>query len=52
MDYQTTYNEVIIKLAEAKKCQDKLADNNDELRQVNHAMAEYKQYPTIFVFQT
>ena len=38
MDYQTTYNEAIAKLAEAQKCQDEIIGYNNELYQVNGAM--------------
>ena len=40
MDYQTTYNEAMAKLAEAQKCQDEIANCNQELQQVNEAIAE------------
>ena len=40
MNYQTTYNEAMEKLAEAQKCQDEIAGCNHELRQVNEAIAE------------
>ena len=40
MDYQTTYNEAISKLAEAQKCQDEIAGCNQELQQVNEAINE------------
>ena len=38
MDYQTTYNEAMAKLAEAQKCQDEIAGCNHELRQVNNVI--------------
>lgn len=38
MDNLTTYNEVIAKLAEAKKCQDEIIGCNNELQQVNKAI--------------
>ena len=38
MDYQTTYNEAMAKLAEAQKCQDEIVGCNHELQQVNDIM--------------
>lgn len=38
MDYQTTYNEAMAKLAEAQKCQDEITDCNQELQQVNNVI--------------
>ena len=38
MDYQTTYNEAMTKLAEAQKCQDEIAGCNEELQQVDNAI--------------
>ena len=40
MDYQTTYNEAMTKLAEAQKCQDEIAGCNHESQQVNDAIIE------------
>ena len=40
IDYQTTYNEAMPKLAEAQKCQDEIAECNHELQQVNEAIVE------------
>ena len=38
MDYQTTYNEAMVKLAEAQKCQDEITDCSKELQQVNNVI--------------
>ena len=38
MDYQTTYNEAMAKLAEAQKCQDEIVGCNQELQQMNEAI--------------
>ena len=38
MDYQTTYNGSMAKLAEAQKCQDEIVDCNQELQQVNNVI--------------
>ena len=38
MDYQTTYNEAMSKLAEAQKSQDEIAGCNEELQQVKDIM--------------
>ena len=38
MDYQTTCNEAMAKLAEAQKCQDEIAGCNYELQQVNNVI--------------
>lgn len=40
MDYQTIYNEAMVKLAEAQKCQNEITEYNKELQQENNAIAE------------
>ena len=40
MDYQITYYEAMVKLAEAQKCQDEIAGCNHELQQVEDAIIE------------
>ena len=40
MDYQTTYNEAMTKLAEAQKCQDEIVGYVNELKDVKDAISE------------
>ena len=40
MDYQTTYNEAMAKLAEAQKCQDEIVGCNNELQEMTDAIIE------------
>ena len=40
MDYQKTYNEAMVKLVEAQKCQNEITGCNHKLQQVNDAIIE------------